>query len=99
MEDEYLVYNYTRFQACRFGLDGAITHPKTYQTVSLREDILQTLTMVAPHAVALDSEAALLHLRTVAEQSGDAAYLRQQFAQQGSAEAMVDAALRRFRGS
>src|SRR5437764_5848146 len=30
LEDDYLVYNYNRFQASRFGLDGVITHPKTY---------------------------------------------------------------------
>ena len=28
-EDDYLVYNYNRFQACRFGLDGVVVHPKT----------------------------------------------------------------------
>ena len=27
-EDDYLVYNYNRFQACRFGLDGTIVHPQ-----------------------------------------------------------------------
>jgi carboxylate-amine ligase len=28
-EDDYLVYNYNRFQACRFGLDGTLVHPQT----------------------------------------------------------------------
>ncbi|MBI1834984.1 MAG: glutamate--cysteine ligase, partial [Burkholderiales bacterium] len=42
-EDDYLVYNYNRFQACRFGLDGTLVHPKTYESMSLREDILTTL--------------------------------------------------------
>ncbi|WP_412755677.1 glutamate-cysteine ligase family protein, partial [Legionella longbeachae] len=42
-EDDYLVYNYNRFQACRFGLEGTIIHPKTYEPILLREDILTTL--------------------------------------------------------
>ncbi|MEO7497892.1 MAG: YbdK family carboxylate-amine ligase [Massilia sp.] len=98
VEDDYLVYNYNRFQACRFGLEGAITHPKTYETISLREDILRTLGKMAPHAAALDSEMALRHLQTVAEEASDATYLRRQFSELGSPEGMVDAAIRRFRG-
>jgi len=27
-EDDYLVYNYNRFQACRFGIDASIVDPK-----------------------------------------------------------------------
>src|ERR1700712_4278258 len=30
-EDDYLVYAFNRFQACRFGLDGEIVDPKTKQ--------------------------------------------------------------------
>jgi carboxylate-amine ligase len=98
-EDDYLVYNYNRFQACRFGLDGAITHPKTYATVALRDDIISTLRQLAPHAEALSSAAALQHLQDVAAESGDAQYLRAEYERQGSAEGMVDAAIRRFRGT
>jgi carboxylate-amine ligase len=39
-EDDYLVYNYNRFQACRFGLDGTIVHPKSYEQMPLRKDTL-----------------------------------------------------------
>ena len=98
VEDDYLVYNYNRFQACRFGLDGAITHPKTYATMALREDIQATLARMAPHFEALDSLAALQHLTEVSKQWSDAQYLRNQYARQGSAEGMVDAAIRSFRG-
>ena len=97
VEDDYLVYNYNRFQACRFGLDGAITHPKTYQTVSLREDILHTLALMEPHGEALGSTMSLRHLQAAANSASDANYLRQQYAVQGSCEGMVDAAIRRFR--
>jgi carboxylate-amine ligase len=98
VEDDYLVYNYNRFQACRFGLDGAITHPKTYETMSLREDILTTLRKMAPHAGALGGSAGLRHLADAAMQCSDAQYLRTQYQTDGSAEGMVDAAIRRFRG-
>jgi carboxylate-amine ligase len=96
-EDDYLVYNYNRFQACRFGLDGAITHPKTYTTLPLREDIAATLRQMAPHAEALESTTALKHLADVTKQWSDAQYLRTQYQRRGGAEGMVDAAIRRFR--
>ena len=98
VEDDYLVYNYNRFQACRFGLDGAITHPKTYATTSLREDILSTLRQMAPHGEALGSSAGLQHLTDAATNGSHAHYLRSQYQCQGSTEGMVDAAIRAFRG-
>ncbi|TFW32139.1 YbdK family carboxylate-amine ligase [Massilia horti] len=97
LEDDYLVYNYNRFQACRFGLDGTVVHPQTHQTVPLREDILITLEKLAPHAQALGSTAAFEHLRDVLRTGSDAQYLRDAYAQGASTEAVVDAALRRFR--
>jgi carboxylate-amine ligase len=97
VEDDYLVYNYNRFQACRFGLDGTVTHPKTYQQMLLRDDIAETLKMVEPHAEALGSSAALKHLRAALITGSDATYLRSQFTGQGSTEGMVDAAIKSFR--
>jgi carboxylate-amine ligase len=98
LEDDYLVYNYNRFQACRFGMDGAITHPKTYETMSLREDILATLRKMEPHADKLDSADALRHLAQEVAEGSDATWLRGQYQRQGSAEGMVNAAIQRFRG-
>ncbi len=98
LEDDYLVYNYNRFQASRFGIDGVITHPKTYEQLPLREDIIATLDLMEPHAQALGSLEALLHLAAAASDGGDASFLRGQYERQGSAEGMVDAAIRRFRG-
>jgi carboxylate-amine ligase len=96
-EDDYLVYNYNRFQACRFGLDGAITHPKTYATVGLRDDILATLKLVEPHAEALGSSAALAWLRRSIHAGSDATWLRGQYNAAGSTEGMVHASIERFR--
>lgn len=98
-EDDYLVYNYNRFQACRFGLDGTLVHPKTYETLSLREDILTTLRRIEPHAEALGSLPALEHLYQTVHAGSDASYLRQEYISAGSAEGMVNAAIRRFRES
>jgi carboxylate-amine ligase len=98
VEDDYLVYNYNRFQACRFGLDGTMTHPKSYANVSIREDILATLGKMEPYAEQLGSLGALHHLAAAATGGSDAALLRQQYERQGSVEGMVHAAINWFRG-
>jgi carboxylate-amine ligase len=96
-EDDYLVYNYNRFQACRFGLDGEIVQPKTYETLPLREDIASTLAGLRGHAQALGAAAALDHLDLALQEGGDSTYLRRQYELRGSAEGMVEAAIARFR--
>jgi glutamate---cysteine ligase / carboxylate-amine ligase len=95
-EADYLVYNYNRFQACRFGLDGTLVHPRSYASLGVREDIEATLTRVRPFAVDLRAEDALDHLRLVLKQGNDASFLRRVRDSAGSAEGVVDAALRRF---
>jgi carboxylate-amine ligase len=96
-EDDYLVYNYNRFQACRFGLDGTVTLPKTYENVVIREDIMATLKLMEPHAEALGSTEALAHLRKAVHGGSHATWLRSQYTLEGSAEGMVHAAITRFR--
>lgn len=98
-EDDYLVYNYNRFQACRFGLDGSLVHPKTHETFSLREDVLATLRKMEPYAEMMAGQPALEHLYRVAHEGSDASYLRQQYVKRCSTESMVDAAIQRFRDS
>jgi carboxylate-amine ligase len=95
-EDDYLVYNYNRFQACRFGLDGTLVHPQRHEAVVLRDDILATLRRLEPHFAALGSTGALEQLRRDIHLGSDADYLREAFRQGGSREAVVDAALDRF---
>ena len=96
-EDDYLVYNFNRFQACRFGLDGTLVHPKTHETLSIREDVLTTLRKMEPYAEKLGSVPALEHLYQAAHTGSDASFLRAEYAGRGSAQGMVDAAIRRFR--
>jgi len=95
-EDDYLVYNYNRFQACRFGLDGTVVHPKTYESVSLKDDIQNTLRLLANRMVPSDAQP-LSHLGQVVQMGSDASYLRRQYQERGSSEGMVDAAIGNFR--
>ncbi|MDM7456386.1 MAG: YbdK family carboxylate-amine ligase [Tepidimonas sp.] len=93
-EDDYLVYTYNRFQACRFGLEGTMVHPRTREPLSIREDILATLRRLEPHAQALDSSAALAELEAVAGAAGNhARQLRAAHARTGSIQAVVRAAV------
>lgn len=96
-ESDYLVYNYNRFQACRFGLDGTIVHPKSYEALPLREDILTTLRKIGPHAEACGAMPAIDHLYDTVKTGSDASLLRREFDESGSAEGMVNAAIRVFR--
>ncbi len=97
-ESDYLVYNYNRFQACRFGLDGTLVNPKTYEALPVREDILTTLRKIQPHAEACGAATALEYVYNSMNTGSDASFLRQQREESGSSEGMVDAALRQFRG-
>ncbi|WP_018608820.1 YbdK family carboxylate-amine ligase [Uliginosibacterium gangwonense] len=95
-EDDYLVYNYNRFQACRFGLDGMIVHPKSYEQTLLRDDIQNTLDLIEPIAEKLGSLSALEEIRQIVLGGNDAGYLRNEYVDRGSVEEMVNAALLRF---
>ncbi|HVV68450.1 MAG TPA: YbdK family carboxylate-amine ligase [Gammaproteobacteria bacterium] len=96
-EDDYLVYNYNRFQACRFGLQGTLVHPKTYEQISIREDVLTTLRKLQSYGDILGCTIALEHIEKITHQGSDASYLRQQYQESGSVEGVVDAALERFK--
>jgi glutamate---cysteine ligase / carboxylate-amine ligase len=88
-EDDYLVYNYNRFQACRFGLDGVLIHPQTYEQIPLREDILSTLRRIQPQSDSLNSAEAMERIYRISHQGSDAHHLRKTFMESGSLQAMV----------
>jgi carboxylate-amine ligase len=93
-EDDYLVYTYNRFQSCRFGLAGDMVHPKTRETVCIRDDIVRTLERLRPHAERLGGAAGLQEIASaVSGQGGHAAWLRRQHAEGGGVEAVVQAAM------
>ena len=77
-EDDYLVYTFNRFQACRFGLDGEIVDPKTHQRQKIRDDILRTLAKVDAHALDLRGLPACQAIRDALNDGNDATWLRRQ---------------------
>ncbi|HEV7914698.1 MAG TPA: YbdK family carboxylate-amine ligase, partial [Albitalea sp.] len=79
-EDDYLVYTFNRFQACRFGLDGEIVDPKTKQRHKLRDDILRTLARIDEHALDLRALGASNLLRDSLFAGNDARALRERHA-------------------
>jgi carboxylate-amine ligase len=84
-EDLYRIYGYNRFLACRFGLESAFINPFTHAQAALKEDILETLTLIAPHAIELGTMAPLEELgRGVASGENDASWLRKKFKEKGS---------------
>ena len=98
-EDDYLVYTYNRFQACRFGLDAVYVDPATGDHMLLREHIQHTLDHIARHAEAQGAAHALHLLRKEAQIGhNDARWLRErQRTEQLLAEVSRQAA-QRFRG-
>jgi len=81
VEDDYLVYTFNRFQACRFGLDGTFVDPKTHEHRPLRDDILATLAAVEQHAIETESDSACARLaERVRNNLSDAAWCREHFA-------------------
>ena len=77
VEDDYLVYTFNRFQACRFGLAGEYVDPATGNRGALADHILETSKVLSAHAEALSSEGALDMVREVVEAcDADAEWIR-----------------------
>ncbi|MGK2899794.1 MAG: YbdK family carboxylate-amine ligase [Burkholderiaceae bacterium] len=97
-EDDYLVYTFNRFQACRFGLDGMMVDPRTRESRTIREDILATLRSVEPHGAALQSLPALEEIGRCAASAGNhASHLRGIYAQSRNVQSMVQESTRALR--
>ncbi|MET0542661.1 MAG: glutamate-cysteine ligase family protein, partial [Variovorax sp.] len=98
-EDDYLVYTYNRFQACRFGLDAVYVDPSSGEHMPLREHILMTMTQLEWHSEALNATEVLAGLRTDVEASqNDARWLRELQAKERLLAEVVRQASIRFRG-
>jgi carboxylate-amine ligase len=77
-EDDYMVYTYNRFQACRFGLEAVYVDPVTGRHMPLRDHLLLTLRQLAGHARSLGAGPAIQALAEDAELgTNDARWLRQ----------------------
>ncbi len=98
-EDDYLVYTYNRFQACRFGLDAVYVDPATGEHMALREHILMTLQQVSRHAQPLGGHAGLQMLREdVNRDQNDARWLRERQGQERLLAEVIRQAGLKFRG-
>lgn len=85
MEDDYLVYTFNRFQACRFGTAGILVDPKSREHLPIDEDILATLTRIEQHAIELGADAACQRLRRrVIDHESDAEWCRRTYADYAS---------------
>ena len=97
-EDDYLVYTFNRFQACRFGLDGTMVDPRTRESRSIREDILATLRHVEPHGAVLQSLPALEEIERCAARDGNhATHLRRVFDETRNVQSMVQGSAQALR--
>jgi carboxylate-amine ligase len=98
-EDDYLVYTFNRFEACRFGLGGTCINPQTGERRAIFEDILDTLRVIEPHGEALQSSAALREIANIAQgQVNDATWLRSVVAKEKSLHEAVRQQCLRWRG-
>ncbi len=98
VEDDYLVYSFNRFQACRFGPDGVLVDPKSGEHLLLRDDILDTLGKIEQHAIELGADSACRRIRDrVLNGANDAAWCRTRFAEEhGSTAELMRAQARRW---
>jgi len=97
-EDDYLVYTFNRFQACRFGLDGTMVDPRTRESRTIREDILATLRAVEAHGAVLQCLPALEEIERCAARDGNhASHLRRIFDETRNVQSMVQESTRALR--
>ena len=98
-EDDYLVYTYNRFQACRFGLDAVYVDPATGGHMPLRDHILLTMGQIENHAAIVGATQALgLLRRSVENADNDARWLRERQGEERLLAEVIRQAAKRFRG-
>ncbi len=79
-EDDYLVYSYNRFTACRFGLGAVYIDPATGSHLPLRDHIVYTLGKLAPYTAALGSRPMVDYLLELLNGTGnDASWVRTRY--------------------
>jgi carboxylate-amine ligase len=98
-EDDYMVYTYNRFQACRFGLEAVYVDPVTGKHMPLRDHILLTMRQVAEHARQLGAGPGIQMLSEDAELgTNDSRWLRQKQARERLLAEVVRQGALKFRG-
>jgi glutamate---cysteine ligase / carboxylate-amine ligase len=98
-EDDYMVYTYNRFQACRFGLDAVYVEPATGEHMPLRDHIVRTLRQIAEHGRRLGASRGLQLLGEDTELgTNDARWLREKQGRERLLAEVVRQSALRFRG-
>ncbi|SFC58017.1 carboxylate-amine ligase [Polaromonas sp. OV174] len=98
-EDDYLVYTYNRFQACRFGLDAVYVDPATGSHMPLREHILMTMSQIDRHAASVGASSSLHLLRSSVDRAdNDARWLREKQGEERLLAEVIRQSAELFRG-
>ncbi|HQR22119.1 MAG TPA: YbdK family carboxylate-amine ligase [Burkholderiaceae bacterium] len=98
-EEAYLSYNYNRFQACRFGLEGQVLDSLTGESTPLHIAVLKTLEACRPYARDLQSLPALDAIeRWVRTEGNDARWQRETLQSRRSLADLVLESAARWRG-
>ena len=98
-EDDYMVYTYNRFQACRFGLDAVYVDPVSGEHMALRDHIVMTMGQIDAHALAVGAAPGIDLLRLSADMgANDARWLRERQARERLLAEVSRQAAERFRG-
>ena len=89
-QDLYLTYSYNRFQACRFGLNGALIDPITAKQVSIQTDILSTFEFLKEISIKIGTREAIEFLiERISNNDSDADWLRARYVKSGSLSDVV----------
>lgn len=84
-KDLYYLYNYNRFQACRFGYNGVFINPSNAKTCSIQEDLINTINKVKKYADHFGSNNFIADLLTdIINKRNDADILKENFQKFGS---------------
>ncbi len=98
-EDDYMVYTYNRFQACRFGLEAVYVDPVTGLHMPLREHIMMTMRRIGDHARKLGASHGIQLLGEDAELgTNDARWLRETHQRERLLAEVVRQGAAKFRG-
>ncbi len=90
--DQYRVYGYNRFLACRFGMEAQFIDVTLRDKVSLREDLLRTLELAQRYACDTSAAQALRALQEeVTAGRSDSVWLREEYKRTGALSEVVRA--------
>ena len=99
VEDDYMVYTYNRFQACRFGLEAVYVDPVSGEHMALRDHIVMTMKQIDAHSLAVGAAPGIDLLRLSADMgANDAKWLRERQARERLLAEVSRQAAERFRG-